>query len=188
MRYIKLSKLQQNKGQIEGLPANPRKFTDGEIERLANSINETPELLEARPLIVIKHDKKYVVLGGNMRYAALKHLKSESAPCDVLDDDLQISKLKEIVMKDNSSFGQWDTDALANEWSGADLEGWGVKHIAGLDADEYSGSNVELDVDEFSEDMVMKFRLTKDQHDAVSAYFAGKDRRVELLRLCEYGK
>ena len=188
MKQIKLSQLQQNKGQIPGLPSNPRRFTDAEIERLAKSIEETPELLEARPLIVVKHEKKYIVLGGNMRHAALKHLNRETAPCEVLDEGLPISKLKEIVMKDNSSFGQWGTDALANEWSYQDLEGWGVKHIAGLDADGYSGTNTELDVDEFSEDMVMKFRLTKEQHAAVSAFFAGKDRRVELLKLCNYGK
>lgn len=188
MIEIKLTKLQPNNGQIEGLPKNPRRFTNEEIERLAESIEETPELLEARPLVVCKHGSKYIVLGGNMRLTALKHLKRESAPCEVLDDDLPVEKLKEIVMKDNSSFGQWDVDALANEWSDENLEAWGVKHIAGIETTGYDGSNTELDVDEFSEDMVMKFRLTKEQHDAVMAYFAGKDRRLELLKLCGYGE
>lgn len=57
MKQIKLSQLQQNKGQIPGLPSNPRRFTDAEIERLAQSIEETPELLKARSLIVVKHEK-----------------------------------------------------------------------------------------------------------------------------------
>lgn len=188
MKEIKLTKLQGNSGQIPGLPQNPRRFSAEEVERLARSIEETPELLDARPLIVVKNGNKYVVLGGNMRLAALKHLKRESAPCDILDDGLSVQKLKEIVMKDNSSFGQWDTDALANEWDDNDLEAWGVKHIAGLDANVYEGSNTELDVDGFSEDMVMKFKLTKEQHKYVSEYFAGKDRCVELLKLCEYGE
>lgn len=188
MTEIKLTQLQGNNGQIPGLPANPRKFSQDEVERLARSIEETPELMEARPLIVVKNEKKYVVLGGNMRLAALKHLKREKAPCDVLDEGITVAKMKEIVMKDNSSFGQWDTDALANEWDNVDLEEWGVKHIAGIEASGYEGNNTELDVDGFSEDMVMKFKLTKEQNTFVTGFFAGKDRRVELLKLCGYGE
>ena len=188
MKEIKLTRLQQNTGQIPGLPTNPRRYSKEEVERLARSIEDTPELLDARPLIVVKHENKYVVLGGNMRYAALKHMKRETAPCDVLEDDLPISKLKEIVMKDNSSFGRWDSDALANEWDGNDLEEWGVKHIAGIEASGYDGSNTELDVDSFSEDMTMRFKFTREQNAYAVDYFAGKDRRVELLKICDYGK
>ena len=33
--------------------------------------------------------------------------------------------MKEIVIKDNGSFGSWDYDTLANEWDGP-LEDWGI--------------------------------------------------------------
>lgn len=123
---LKLSRLVMNTGQIAGLPKNPRQWTQSDIDRLAKSIQETPELLDARPLIVVEHGNKYVVLGGNLRLAALKKLGWDEVPCFVLPSGAPVEKLKEIVIKDNGSFGEWDYDALANEWSDLDLSGWGT--------------------------------------------------------------
>lgn len=33
---------------------------------------------------------------------------------------------KQFIIADNASFGEWDYDALANEWDAADLTGWGL--------------------------------------------------------------
>lgn len=123
---FKLSRLVMNTGQVPGLPKNPRQWTQTDIDRLAKSIQDTPELLDARPLIVVEHGNKFVVLGGNLRLAALKKLGWEEVPCFLLPADAPVDKLKEIVIKDNGSFGQWDFDALANEWSDLDLSGWGT--------------------------------------------------------------
>ena len=123
---IKLSRLVMNTGQIAGLPKNPRKWTQTDIDRLARSIQETPELLDVRPLIVVEHGNKFVVLGGNLRLAALKKLGWDEVPCFLLPSSAPVDKLKEIVIKDNGSFGQWDYDQLANEWDDLDLGDWGV--------------------------------------------------------------
>ena len=123
---FKLSRLVMNTGQIPGLPKNPRQWTATDVDRLARSIQETPELLDARPLIVVEHGNKFVVLGGNLRLAALKKLGWDEAPCYLLPADAPVDKLKEIVIKDNGSFGQWDYDLLANEWDDLDLSGWGI--------------------------------------------------------------
>lgn len=123
---IAISLLETNKGQIEGLPANPRQWTKAQFEQLKASIRETPELLEARGCIVDYHDGKYVCLGGNMRYMACKDLGMTEVPCYVIPDGTSVLKKKEIVAKDNVSMGEWDYDALANEWGDLDLEGWGV--------------------------------------------------------------
>lgn len=124
-RRIRIKDLEQNTGQIEGLPGNPRQWTRAEVERIARSLQETPELFEARPLIVIPHGDKFVILGGNLRFAGCKHNKDKDVPCFVLPEDTPIDKLKEIVIKDNGSFGSWDYDALANEWD-VPFEDWGV--------------------------------------------------------------
>lgn len=124
-RRIRIKDLEQNTGQIEGLPGNPRQWTRAEVERIARSLQETPELFEARPLIVIPHGDKFVILGGNLRFAGCKHNKAVDAPCHVLPEDTPIDKMKEIVIKDNGSFGSWDYDALANEWD-VPFEDWGV--------------------------------------------------------------
>ena len=47
LEVIDIEKLRSNSGQIEGLPANPRKWDADDVKRLAKSIEETPELLEA---------------------------------------------------------------------------------------------------------------------------------------------
>ena len=62
-KKLPVSKLTMNTGQIEGVPANPRQWTQADLDRLAASIEETPELLDARGAIVVPHKGKFVVLG-----------------------------------------------------------------------------------------------------------------------------
>ena len=153
-RRIRIKDLEQNTGQIEGLPGNPRQWTRAEVERIARSLQETPELFEARPLIVIPHGDKFVILGGNLRFAGCKHNKAADAPCHVLPEDTPIDKMKEIVIKDNGSFGSWDYDALANEWD-VPFEDWGVPawEVRSDPADEMSADEVERKKREFEEKM-----------------------------------
>lgn len=126
MIYLPIESVEQNTGQIEGLPSNPRQWTQTDINRLAKSLEETPELFEARPLIVYPHADKYVILGGNLRYEGAKKNGMKDVPAHILDAELDIDKLKEIVLKDNSSFGDWDMDMLANEWDDLPLREWGI--------------------------------------------------------------
>lgn len=121
---IKAADLAANTGQIQGVPANPREWTGEDVRKLAKSIQETPELLEARPLIVTPVNGVYVVLGGNLRLTACKRLKMAEIPAVVID--APADKLREIVIKDNGAFGAWDYDALANEWDTLPLSDWGV--------------------------------------------------------------
>lgn len=123
---IRLEELEQNTGQIVGLPGNPRQWTKAEVDRIAKSLRETPELFEARPIIVTRFAGKFVILGGNLRYEGCKRNKDKDAPCFILPDDTPVDKMKEIVIKDNGSFGEWDYDALANLWDDLPLGDWGV--------------------------------------------------------------
>lgn len=125
-KKIAVSKLTMNTGQIEGVPANPRQWTQADLDRLAASIEETPELLDARGAIVVPYKGEFVVLGGNMRLTAAKKLGLAEMPCAVLPEDTPAEKMKEIVVKDNGAFGAWDFDALANEWDDLPLTDWGV--------------------------------------------------------------
>lgn len=125
-KIISLSLIEPNNGQIPGLPRNPRAWSVRELEKLKNSIKETPELVECRPPIVIKNGDKFVALGGNMRLAALQELGESKATCIVLPENTPLKKLKELSIKDNAQFGAWDMDALANEWSDYDLADYGI--------------------------------------------------------------
>lgn len=126
-KQIPLSKLTANNGQIEGIPKNPRFIKNERYQKLVKSIQDNPEFLGARELIVYEHNGKYVVLCGNMRYRAAKELGFDSIPCKVIPEYFSIEQIKAIIIKDNISFGDDDFDALANEWDATELEEWGFE-------------------------------------------------------------
>ena len=125
-QFIRLSLLEPNDGQVEGLPKNPRKISADDLERLKNSITKHPDFLALRELVVYPHGGKYVVLGGNMRLRAMRQLKFKEAPCKVVPEGTAVEDLKTFAALDNGSFGSWDFDALANEWSDLPLLDLGV--------------------------------------------------------------
>ena len=149
---IRLTDLEQNKGQVAGLPSNPRQWGRGELDNLVKSIQETPELLEARGLIVWPYGGKYIILGGNMRFSALREMNAVDAPCYVLPEDTPMEKLREIVIKDNGAFGSWDYDMLANEWDDLPLSDWGVPAWSTEDVELESVSAKDVQEDDFDEE------------------------------------
>lgn len=124
---IKLYQLRNNSGQVEGLPNNPRLIKDDRFKKLVKSLQDDPEMLSLRELIVFPHKDTFVVIGGNMRLKALRELGYTEAPCKVLPADTHIEKLKAIALKDNSSFGDYDYEALANEWDAQLLADCGIE-------------------------------------------------------------
>lgn len=144
-RIIDIKHIVPNKGQIEGVPGNPRQWTRDELNRLVRSIEETPELLEARPPIVFPLGEDFIVLGGNMRLAACKKLSYKELPCVVIPKNIGLEKLCEIVIKDNGSFGSWDCDELANNWDSLPLVDWGVPVIEVKPAEEFEEKEAEED-------------------------------------------
>ena len=157
---LPITRLDFNTGQIPGLPPNPREWTDGEIKKLAKSMKGTPELVEARGCIVVPAAGRYVVLGGNLRLAAAKFLKWPDIMCAVLPEGTKVAKLKEIVLKDNSSFGSWDLSLLRKDWSEFDFGDWGINvtwDTAGPEPDASVGETPQEEIErmqrEFEERM-----------------------------------
>jgi hypothetical protein len=124
---LPVSVLETNKGQVEGLPKNPRFIRDARYEKLKKSIADAPEMLHLRELLVFPLGDKYVIVGGNMRYRACCDLGYTEVPCKVLPEDTPVEKLREYAVKDNNGFGQDDWDALANEWDEEELRNWGME-------------------------------------------------------------
>ena len=123
---IPLSKLEENKGQIEGVPRNPRVVKDANFKKLVKSIQEDTEFLSLNCLHVFQQGKKYVVCNGNMRLKACRELGLKVVPCKVIPPDTTVEKLKRYIMKDNIDAGEWDWDAIHEEWDTAQLDDWGV--------------------------------------------------------------
>ena len=108
--------------QIKPNPTNPRKIGKVEMERLVKSLQDFPEMLELREIII---DENNIILGGNMRYRALKQIGEKECIAKIVTG-LTVDQKREFIIKDNSAFGQYDMDALANLWSDLPLVEWGV--------------------------------------------------------------
>ena len=119
MKLVKISEVKPN-------PKNPRIIKDGKFQKLVKSIQEFPDMLNKRPLIVFTDvDGKYVVLGGNMRLKACKEIGLKEIPIIIADEWTEEQK-NEFLIKDNVGFGEWDWDSLANEWDAEKLDDWGL--------------------------------------------------------------
>jgi site-specific DNA-methyltransferase (adenine-specific) len=103
--------------------SNPRIIKDDKFKKLVKSIQEFPEMLKLRPIVV---DADMVVLGGNMRLKACKAAGLTEVPI-VIADQLTPEQQAEFIIKDNVGFGEWDWDLLANEWDEQLLQDWGLE-------------------------------------------------------------
>ena len=128
IEVLRVADLHPNEGQLAsiGVPANPRTIDKDEYAKLKRSMKRG-NLTGVMPLKVFQHATgELIVLGGNMRLRALKELKIESVSCILVPFDADAETLREIVIKDNSTFGDFDNDMLANEWDADELREWGV--------------------------------------------------------------
>jgi ParB-like chromosome segregation protein Spo0J len=141
-KNIKLSELEVNKGQIEGLPKNPRFIKDHRFKQLVKSIEDDPEMLALRELIVYPYKNKFVIICGNMRYRAMIELGYKEAPCKVLPPEVTVDKLRAYTIKDNVPYGEDDWDSLANEWDADELKEWGMDVPK-----EYNPENKEKEIE-----------------------------------------
>jgi len=114
-KIMKLSAIKQN-------PNNPRSINKDKFNKLVKSIEEFPRMLELRPIVL---NKDNIVLGGNMRLKACKHIGLTEVPV-VYADDLTEEEQRQFIIKDNVGFGDWDWELLANEWDVSDLNDWGL--------------------------------------------------------------
>lgn len=117
--------------KLKTSPNNPRAIRENKMEKLMLSIAEDPELMEARPLIV---NDRMEVIAGNQRLRACVALGWAEVPCIVVDWDE--AKQKRAMIKDNVSAGEWDWDALGNEWEATELQDWGLDIPFEAPADE----------------------------------------------------
>ena len=128
---IELKKLVLNTGQIEGLPANPRKIDINAFSKLKENITNNPEMLALRGLIVYETDGgKYVVIGGNMRLRAMRELGTfDKAPCVIIPQGTPVEKLKTYTVLDNQQAGEWDWAMVDNDWGVDFFTDLGVEYL-----------------------------------------------------------
>lgn len=132
--------------ELKKLPNNPRTIKKDDMERLKKSIKDNPDYFEARPIILSNRTGELVILAGNQRYEAAKALGMDKVPTFLLEG-LTEAREREIIIRDNVSNGDWDMDALANEWDTQELTDWGLD----LEWDEPEQEVVEDEAPEVDE-------------------------------------
>lgn len=88
---------------------NPRQIRPDDYERLKRQITR---LGFYKPLIAIREDGNFVVLGGNMRLKALKEIGATDVELSVVDAPT-LQKQIEFALSDNDQAGFYDTDLLS---------------------------------------------------------------------------
>lgn len=147
-REIAIRNLRPNSGEVEGLPRNPRKISKKNLEKLKKSVQDAPEMLRLRELIVVPHGDDFVVIAGNQRLAAAKAVGMNALPCKVLPADTDPAKLREYAIKDNLPFGEDDWEVIASDWDTEELEEWGM-----VVSEEWKDAK-KAEEDDFDEDSV----------------------------------
>lgn len=153
---IALSRVSENE-------ANPRTITEANFQKLVKSILVFPKMLQLRPIVVDETYKALGgnmrtralchivsmtpeaimdVLGTDQRLTDAEKLaianywsqwKEQPTATIVKASDLTEGQKKEFIIKDNAGFGDWDTNALANQWNTDLLKDWGVESFNNYD-------------------------------------------------------
>ena len=120
--------------QLKPNSSNPRIIKEAKFKKLVQSIKDFPEMLELRPVIL---DEDMTILGGNMRYKACVEAGLKEVPVKIAKGLTEEQK-QEFIVKDNVGFGEWDWDALGNEWDNVKLGEWGMDVWQPEEAVDYS--------------------------------------------------
>jgi ParB-like chromosome segregation protein Spo0J len=145
--------------EIKANPNNPRIIKDDKSKKLVKSIQEFPEMLKLRPIVV---NDDMVVLGGNMRLKACKEAGLKTIPI-IKASLLTEQQQKEFIVKDNVGYGEWDWDDLANNWDAEQLTDWGLD-IPNFNNGDYSDKNQEINIDDIENSMTINLKYTEEEY------------------------
>jgi hypothetical protein len=130
-------------------PNNPRLVKDDKFKKLVKSIQDFPEMLKIRPIVV---NNDMIVLGGNMRLKACKEAGLKEVPV-MKASSLTEEQQREFIIKDNVGFGEWDWDMIANEWDQEQVTEWG------LDIPDFDNENNEKEPVDLSDKVGETFEV-----------------------------
>lgn len=148
-----------NINEIKPNPNNPRIIKDDKFKKLVKSIQDFPQMLELRPIVI---DENNIVLGGNMRLKACIEAGLKDVPVKQAKDLTEEQK-KEFIVKDNVGYGEWDWDDLANNWDEELLTEWGLD-IPNFDVNGFADQNKELSLDDVSDSMTINLKFTEEEY------------------------
>lgn len=159
---------------------NPRDATDADIERLKKQIQE---LGAYKPLICVKDKKKYIVIGGNMRYRVYQMLKHKKAWIVVVDAKTKAQRLK-YALSDNDRIGYYKDAQLVELMRSIDVDFKSFAHFkidttlpelsvdALIDDTNYDDLDNELKKNKKFTEVKLTIVVPKEHEEAVKKFLA----------------
>ncbi len=164
--------------EVKNNPKNPRLIKDDKFKKLVKSIQEFPQMLELRPIVV---DENNIVLGGNMRLKACKEAGLKEIYI-VKADNLTEQQKDEFIVKDNVGFGEWDWDILANEWDTEKLDEWGLDLPVDLSVTELEAEEDDYEIpNEINTDIVLGDLFEIGEHRLLCGDSTDSDQVAKLM-------
>lgn len=158
---------------IEPSAYNARTHSDKQVEQIVASIKEFGF---ANPLLV---DEKGCLIAGHGRLQAAKMLEMETVPAVVLTGLTKKQKRAYMIADNQIALNSgWDFDMLKSELlslheGSFDINTLGFEekftdNILGFaDLSGFGDKNKELDIDDFGDEMILKFTFSSDDYEAV---------------------
>lgn len=156
VRLIAIEQLEENIGQLAGVPENPRTIDEDRFALLKQDIIDYPEYLKYNPLKVYQLESgNYIILGGNMRFRALTEIGYKLVPAVVIDPNTPNEKLKAYAILDNNGFGVWDWGKLkSGDWDAKQLQTWGVELPDNWDTSAVDAENAQAQNESYSRKVI----------------------------------
>lgn len=111
---------------------NPRVIDEYKFESVKQSILDFPEMMAIRYIVI---NAKNQILCGNMRYRACLELGHTEIPA--MQVDLTEEQEKELIIKDNLSYGEWHWEMLESDWNMNLVDKWLGKETIDYSALDY---------------------------------------------------
>jgi ParB-like chromosome segregation protein Spo0J len=107
-------------GDLKPYERNPRRITKEAYERLVDSL----KTMGYHQRIIAQPDGR--VIGGHQRIQALKQLGYKTVKVLVPSRELTYDEFRQLLIQDNLPFGDFDFDALANDFDREELISFGM--------------------------------------------------------------
>ena len=164
------------------LPFNDGKFVAIGGNMRHRGLSEIAKMSPAQVNITLGKCSGYAQLSADEREYLRKYweawLKSKDKPipCGIIPKETTAEELKAYAVLDNSGFGKWQWDMLANEWDAEAITEWGV---------DLPIMESEIDTDEFFDDLDDDGNKDKGDKITVTIPLEMKDQKDDIKSIIE---
>lgn len=156
---------QVNTNLLVEYPDNPRTIDVYKFESLKKSIQEFPEMLKVRPILI---DEDNQILSGNMRHKACKDLNIDKVyvtVCEGLTDDQK----RELVIKDNLNYGEWDNDVLDFNFDTSKVEEWLGQPVVDYSDLDYEAITLQAEAMQEGVKKAIQLKIPLEEYESIKA-------------------